>query len=366
MRCLALLLALPCFFPALPAEARHLEESFHESVPSPAADEPLNVYRSTMSGRPAASVRDIPARVYVPNSDTTTVTVIDPFTFTVLDHLRVGSIPHHVTPSADLRRLYVNNEGSSSLSVINPRTFRVEETVSVPYPYNLYFTPDATKAVVVVERLRRLDFRDPSNWELIRSVDIPWAGPDHLDFSADGRFLMVSTEWTGHLVKVDIETMAVVGAVNVGSLPIDVRLSPDGSVFFVTNQGRNGVSVVDPVAMKEVAFIPTARGAHGLQISRDTKHLYVSNRLAGSISVIEIATRRVAATWNVGGSPDMLQVNPEGTQLWTAGRLDGWVYVIDTGTGGMIKKIYSGPAAHGLTYFPNAGTTNTGHNGVYR
>jgi YVTN family beta-propeller protein len=335
----------------------------HRRSPAPI---PFNVYAATMTGKPAPSVAGIPERVYVPNSGDGTVTVIDPHTFQIVDRYYVGEIPHHIAPAWDLKALYVDNEGSSTLTVIDPRSGKPVRTIPVPYPYNLYFTPDGTKAIVVVERLSRLDFRDPHTWNLIKSVDIPWPGVDHMDFSADGHYLMASTEWSGIVVKVDTVAMKAVGQVNVGGLPIDVRLSPDGSVFYVANQGRNGVSVVDPVAMKEVGFIPTGAGAHGLVISRDTKSLYVSNRLAGTISVIDCKTRRVVAVWNVGGSPDMLQLSPDGRELWVTGRFDGTVEVVDTRSGAVRHTIFVGTNPHGLTYFPNAGRFSVGHNGVYR
>ncbi len=308
----------------------------------------------------------MPERVYVPNSGDGTVDVIDPHTFQIVDHYAVGQIPHHIAPAWDLSRLYVTNEQSNSLTVIDPKSGRPTGSISVAFPYNLYFTPDGSEAIVVVERLSRLDFRNPHTWALIRSVTVPWPGIDHLDFSADGRYLLASTEWSGEVVKVDTRTMTITGEVDLGGLPIDVRLTPNGSVFFVANQGRNGVSIVDPVAMKEVGFIPTGEGAHGLWLSRDTKMLYVSNRLAGTISVIRLATRRVVATWSIGGSPDMMQLSPDGSQLWIAERYDSRVDVVDTHTGRVIHTIAVGQGPHGLTYFPNAGRVSLGHNGVYR
>ena len=84
-----------------------------------------------------------------------------------------------------------------------------------------------------IERLQRIEFRDPHHgWKLLGTVQIPWAGADHLDFSADGSYLMISTEYTGMLVKVDVIHMKLVGTVHVGGLPIDVKLSPDGTVFY--------------------------------------------------------------------------------------------------------------------------------------
>ena len=329
----------------------------------------LNVYANTMSGAVSCPLCEIKARVYVPNSAAGTVDVIDPTTYKVIDHFRVGQIPHHIAPAWDMSELYVDNEGSSSLTVLDIHTGRPKGVVNIPFPYNLYFTPDGTKAIDVVERLQRIEFRDwRHGWKLLKSVGIPWPGADHLDFSADGSYLMISTEYSGVVAKVDVNKMALVGYVQVGGLPIDVKVSPDGSVFYVTNQGRMGVSVVDPVAMKEIQFIPTGRGAHGLYVSRDTKSLYVSNRLEGSISVIDFATRRVTHKWWIpgGGSPDMLQLNPDGSRLWASGRYNATVYVFDTTSGQVIARIPVGAEDHGLTYFPNVGLHCIGHNGVYR
>src|ERR1700682_2622260 len=312
------------------------------SLPEPA----LNVYASTLSGTVPCPLCDLPPRVYVPNSTAGTVDIIDPNNFAVIDHYGP------TTPTG----------------LEFPAGRPTAQLISIPFPYNLYFPPDGTKAIDVVERLQRVEFRDPHDWHLLGSVGIPWPGADHLDFSADGSYLMISTEWSGIVARVDVVNMRLAGSVWVGGLPIDVRLSPDGRYFYVTNQGRMGVSVIDPVAMKEIQFIPTGRGAHGLQVSRDTKSLYVSNRLEGSFSVIDFASRTVVAKWYIpgGGSPDMLQLNPEGTQLWASGRYHRTVYVMNTATGGLIAKIAVGSEDHGLTYFPNVGSHSLGHNGVYR
>ena len=337
--------------------------------PTSLPEQAFNVYANTLSGVVPCPLCELPARVYVPNSTAGTVDVIDPTTFRVIDHYRVGFIPHHIAPAWDMSALYVDNEGSSSLTVLDIHTGRPTGQVSIPFPYNLYFTPDGTKAVDVVERLQRLEFRDWRNgWGLLRSVAIPWPGADHLDFSADGSYLMISTEYSGVVARVDTINMRLDGYVHVGGLPIDIKLSPDGKLFYVTNQGRMGVSVIDPASMSEIQFIPTGRGAHGLQVSRDTKSLYVSNRLEGSISVIDFATRAVVAKWHVpgGGSPDMLQLSPDGSQLWASGRYHATVYVFNTKTGDVMAKIPVGAEDHGLTYFPNVGRFSIGHNGVYR
>ena len=341
------------------------EEKSDESGESAKA---TNVYAETTSTKVSEQLADVPERVYIPNVADATVDVIDPKTFQVVDHYAVGEIPHHVTPSWDMKKLYVNNEASSSLTVIDPKSGKPTGIIPVPYPYNLYFTPDGKKAIVVVERLQMLEFRDPDTWKPLGSVYIPSPGVDHMDFSADGSYLLASSEWGGVVTKVDTREMKITGQVEVGGNPVDVKLSPDGSVFYVANQGRavGGVHVIDPKTMKVVKFIPTGRGAHGLYPSRDARSLYVANRRAGTISVIDFATRKVTDTWEVGGSPDMLQLSPDGTQLWYADRYNGTVSVVDTQSGKLLHRIVVGYYPHGITYFPNVGRFSLGHNGVYR
>jgi len=327
----------------------------------------LNVYDHTLPGDMRHALTGMPERVYVPNSESASIDVIDPQTFRIVAHYPAGQMPEHITPSWDMRWLYANNTSSNSLTVIDPRTGRpTGRVIRVTDPYNLYFTPDGQKAIVVAEAYQRLDFYNPHTWRFMKSVAIPAIGPDHLDFSADGRSLVVSAEFSGWVVRVSTTSMRVTGRCFVGGLPVDVKLSPDGKVFYVANQGLGGVTILSATTLRRIGFLATGNGAHGLAVSRNTKDLYVSNRLAGTISVINFATRTVAATWHVGGSPDMEQVSASGKQLWVSNRFNGSVSVISTRTGKVLHVINVGASPHGLALFPQPGRYSLGHNGVYR
>jgi YVTN family beta-propeller protein len=355
---------------ATPSSSSSFLQGSASPFPTPSAVVPVadasNIYAADAPSDFSPAVRRDPERVYVPSTQSGTVTEIDPKTFRIIKVLNVGGVPHHVTPSWDLKHLYVDNAGSGALQDIDPRTGERTDTHNVPSPYNLYFTPDGSKALVVVEYHQEIQFRDRRTWRVLKDLPIPGRGVDHMDFSVDGRYLLTSCEYTGLVVKVDAIKMRVVGQLDVGGRPIDVKLSPDGRVFYVANQGLSGVSVIDPVRMRKIAFIPTGVGAHGMAVSRDARFLYVSNRIAGTISVISFKRRAVVATWNVGGSPDMLQASPDGKQLWTTNRFGDTVSVISTVSGRVIHTILVGSEPHGLAYFPQPGRYSLGHNGVYR
>lgn len=333
--------------------------------------DPNDLYAADRPNALSPVVQHFPSRVYVPNSGSNTVDVIDPKTYKVIDHFDVGRQPQHVVPSWDLKTLWVLNDLGNSLTKIDPMTGKKGETVPVEDPYNMYYTPDGKYAMVVAEAKARLDFRDPATMKLITSIPVPCKGVDHVDFSPRGRYLLASCEFSGKIVKVDIKEKKVVGLLPLGmrrAMPQDVKLSPDGKIWYVADMMSDGVFLIDGDNLKVLSFMRTGKGAHGLYVSRDSKSLYVSNRSEGSISVIDFATRKIVHTWRIpgGGSPDMGGVSADGKVLWLAGRWHSEVYAISTEDGKLLAKVPVGKGPHGLCVYPQPGRYSLGHTGIFR
>jgi YVTN family beta-propeller protein len=362
------------------------QDSIDELVPAKAAQAITSAFTTQSTTRTAAGVyahdsannltgaaRFAKPLIYVPNSQSDTVDVIDPKTYRVIRRFAVGGLPQHVVPAWDLRTLYVTNDTGNSLTPIDPRTGKPRGApIPVDDPYNMYFTPDGRYAIIVAERLHRLDFRNAHSFRLHRSLPVPCAGVDHMDFTADGRFLVASCEFSGQLVVVDVRRERVVRTLalpdGAAGMPQDVKLSPDGALFYVADMHANGVWEVDATTFRVLRLLPTGTGAHGLYPSRDAKLLYVTNRGAGSISVIRFRTRTVIATWHIpgGGSPDMGGVSADGKVLWLSGRYNAEVYAISTRNGHLLARIHVGSGPHGLSVWPQPGRYSLGHTGILR
>jgi len=340
---------------------------------------PVNVYAHIRPGMINPKWRGDPVRVYVPNSLSNTVTVINPQTYKVIGQFPVGAQPNHVTPSWDGSVLFVNDTAGNSLVPINPATGRPGAPVPVTDPYNLYFTPDGRYALVMAEAFNRIDFRDPHTMRLLSSMSVPCAGVNHMDFTADGRYAVASCEFSAQLLYIDVRSHKVTASIRTGvptdmmripggSMPQDVRLSPDGKIFYVADMIADGVWLIDATRFREIGFIHTGRGAHGLLVSRDARYVFVSNRNEGSVSVISTATNAVVHTWRIpgGGSPDMGGITPDGKVMWWGGRYNGVVYAMSTTDGRLIAKIPVGAGPHGLCVFPQPGRYSLGHTGNFR
>ena len=92
-----------------------------------------------------------------------------------------------------------------------------------------------------------------------------------MDFSADGRYLIASCEFSGQLVKVDV-------ARERWSASRPARRTGDAAgrealarrqVFYVADMHADGLWEIDAHALQVCGFLPTGAGAHGLYPSRD-------------------------------------------------------------------------------------------------
>jgi DNA-binding beta-propeller fold protein YncE len=336
-----------------------------------------DIYADDAPGDFSPAARSARPLIYVPDTISGDVYEINPATDQVVAHFLVGKDPQHVVPSYDGSTLWVTVDGSNTLVPINPQTGAPGPAVPVADPYNLYFTPDGQHAIVVAEALKRLDFRDPQTMALPHSLAVPTcAGVNHMDFTANGRYLLATCEFSylqglpGRLIVVDVANERLVTTIDLGpgSQPQDVKLSPDGTTFYVSDLRDNGVWLISATTFAKIGFIPTGAGAHGLYVSRDHKDLYVSDRNQGEVSVIAFATNSVVATWKIpgGGSPDMGNVSNDGSVLWLSGRYNNVVYAFDTASGALLAKVPVGRGPHGVCVWPQPGRYSLGHTGILR
>lgn len=363
----------------------HAAEEASGPAATPAvADAPANLYAATGPDALAPAAARARPLVYVPNSRSASVTIIDPATYRVIRTFPAGQVPQHVVPSYDLKTLWVLNNQSGSAIPIDPLTGTPGKPVPVSDPYNMYFTLDGRYAIVIAESQKRFDFSDPHTLRREKTVPVSCKGIDHVDFTVDGRYLIATCEFSGQLVKLDVAAQKVLGYLTLdpahpdSAMPQDIRSSPDGKVFYVADMKKDGVYLLDPYAFRIVGFLHTGIGTHGITVGRGGKYFYVSNRgwhtLAGrshgpgSISVLDPEARKIVATWPIpgGGSPDMGDVTADGKELWLSGRYDREVEVFDIATGKLTHRIPVGHEPHGLCVWPQPGRFSLGHTGNMR
>lgn len=321
-----------------------------------------NVYAAAGPGMIAPTARDVPPRLYVAHGRA--VEVVDADTLRVVGRLRTaGASP--VAPAWDMRRLWAADRVGGALVPFGPAGAR-GRPVHVRAPAGLYFTPDGRNALVLAHRPHRAEVRHPRTMRRRAAVPLPCAAR-HADFTSDGSSLVASCPSAGALARVDVADRRVSGTIRLpqGASPGDLRLSPDGSLFYVADSAKGGVWLVDTSRFAVLGFVRTGPGARGLAVGRNARRLFVVG--AGTLTAVEFATRRVTARWPLPGrrSPAPGGVSADGTSLWLADP-GGLVYAVSTRTGRVLRGFRVPGRPADLRVHPQPGRYSLGGTGLYR
>lgn len=124
---------------------------------------------------------------------------------------------------------------------------------------------------------------------------------------------------------------AVVGIpIAVGTTPMAIGITPDGTKAFVVNQDTNNVSVIDTASHTNIATIPVGSSPVGIAITPDGAEAYVTNQGSNTVSVIDITNNAFVVNIPVGATPIPIAITPDGTKAYVANYDDDNVSVIDT------------------------------------
>lgn len=289
----------------VPTAAQPVPTAATTTVPSPW----LNYSKSISVGtNPTAEVMGADGRLYVANTGSNTVSVINTTTGKRIDanpswfsqDISVGTAPSALALSPDGTRLYVANSGSGTVSVIN----------TVGY--------------------KRID-ANPST----TSKDITvGTTPSALTVGADGR-IYVANKGSNSVSVIDPTTYSVTGTVGVGTQPTALALGT-GKVY-VANQGSSTVSVIDTSTLG-VTSVAVGTPPSALALGTGGK-LYVASQTGGTLSTIDTATNTVTpGAITVGPSPSSVAVSADGSVAYVANGNDT-VSVINTTTSAVVSTV---------------------------
>lgn len=131
---------------------------------------------------------------------------------------------------------------------------------------------------------------------------------------------------SGSVSVIDLESRKVLSEIEVGLLPCNMVLSPDGSLLYVANANSDMVSVIDvstdkvlkSIDTKPVAELPFGSAPNALVIDSSGKTLYVANGANNLLSVIDLSTDKVIGLIPTGWYPGAVLLNKSGTDLIVA------------------------------------------------
>jgi YVTN family beta-propeller protein len=252
-------------------------------------------------------------RAYVANSGSNTVSIVD------LDRRReiavagTGEQPAVDRISPDGRSLVVSNRGSNSVSVFDVAPYNSAET-SEPVP--------------------RLRAAFPGCPGAADAVILPDSSKAFIACSAGHQVMAISLaaaagSWSAKQNPA-LMTDHMLTFLDVGRTPVHLAMKPDGGEIFVSNYDSDSVSEISTWT-NEVGGTYTigSKPVYGI-VSRDNGTLWVANFGADSIALYSIDDGRLAASVRTGSAPDALAFSEDEHLLLAADAHSGDVALIRT------------------------------------
>jgi len=295
--------------------------------------------------------------IFVLNSLTADISVIDPVSFKELKRIPTGKEPHHLYLSPDDKSLVVANALGDSLTFLDPATAQVQRVVrGLGDPYHLRFSPDMKWFVTAANRLdfvalyRWVPSRSDEPMQLVKRIPAPKT-PSHLSIDSKSTVVYASLQDSDQLMAIDLNTQTPRWTIPVGKMPADLFLLPDDKTLLLALTGDDKVEVYDvsvPGGAKLVRRISTGKGAHSFRNWGDGRHLLVSNRAGNTISKIDTKTMTVVDQFPAPGGPDDMEVLKDGKTILVTSRWIGKLTEIDTVTHKVVRQVKVGKSPHGV------------------
>jgi len=149
---------------------------------------------------------------------------------------------------------------------------------------------------------------------------------------------------------INTATNADVATIPVGSLPIGISVSPDGTLVYVTNLYSDDISVISTATNTVVSTIPTLTEPYSVSVSPDGSRIYVGYAASDNVSVFNTATNALITA--IPGGQGLIYevvVSPDGSKVYASG--NGTIGVINTANNAVISSIAG--ASGGMAISPD-------------
>lgn len=151
---------------------------------------------------------------------------------------------------------------------------------------------------------------------------------------AAGSVRIIQTNSAGDNVSIiDPVTNKVVGEIRGIEVNHGAAAAPDGSRYYISNEGNSSLDIVDAKTLKVIKSVPLTGHPNNISISKDGRRVYVGIAVApGAVDVIDTASMTRAKSIPVKGSVHNTYVTPDGKFVVSGSIASKTITVIDQKT----------------------------------
>ncbi|WLR42471.1 beta-propeller fold lactonase family protein [Bacillus carboniphilus] len=298
--------------------------------------------------------------LYVTNSITNNVSVIDTNTNMVVDTITGFSNPDGIVVNSKTNLVYVYNfvlAQDDALSIIDATTNVIVNTVTdgrgvgqfgiaINESENLLYlasNDDISSYLIILDTI--------SN-QIIGTTTVP---PDATGVAVDiqRNLIYVTSDTSGIVSVIDGDIGFVVTAtVNVGGSPQGISVNElENKIYVATGGPNNLVSVINGNSYVVNATITVGDNPVGIAFNEENNQIYVSNIVSSNISVIDGGLDIVTFTITGGEQPTVITIDEDSNIVYVINQATNNISVIDGNSNELITTITVGILPQGITLF---------------
>lgn len=336
------------------------------------------VLACTFTIMPARAAGPAPGVAYVSNQNGD-VSTIDLVTLETTGTIDLGGVsPRGLGLSGDGRWLVTANREDGSLSIVDRRTAQVVRRVAIGQNPEFVrvrgglafvtYEPSSTGGPPPQPGTEPSAHEENEKDEpaQIAVVDVAKGvvlrrirgglETEGIEFSADGRRLLVTNEADDTITIHDIATGALertVSTLAYGKRPRGIKRSPDGRIYVVSLELGNQLLVLN-ARYEVVRTVPTGEFPYGLSFDRKGGRLFVAESRAKSLQVFDTTTWAPGPSAATGDRCWHFTFTPDDERLLVACGRSNEVVVLDAGTLQVIKRIADKQMPWGIVTWPKS------------
>ncbi len=281
--------------------------------------------------------------MYVQNSNSSSISVIDLATNSILLNITLDEMLQNIKLSEDQLTLYIMTTDGGSGSIFMFNTTSNELIKEIPTEASVQDVANFNGTLYVSDLIGGKVQVMNTNGTLIDEIDVG-ARPQFMEVRPDGQVLYV-TRSGGPISVVDLEQNVMIKEIDSGSMPHRLYFTRDGSKLFVVNAESDNLSVIDSHRHEIMKDIPVGDNPQYVALNPDETLAYVTNMDSDTISLVDTQTFEVVDEIPVGNGPYGIAFSADGGDLFYVSNTRGNdVSIINTASSNISDTIYAGGA----------------------
>ncbi len=325
-----------------------------------AAAQPVPQTIATGQGPIAIAINENTHKAYIANHGSSSVTVIDGRTRSVVATVKTGSSPEGIAVNPVTNRVYVANPGDGTVTVIDGANDTVLTSVRAgSYPQALAVNPATNKIYVANNYAHSVTIIDgvTHNATTVRVGQ----GPRGVVANPATNKIYTANYGSKDATEIDGATDEAT-SVPTGKHPWAIASDTRSSRVFVVNEDSASISIVDS-ASRNTRSVPVGEIPFAISVNSETGRVYALTYSTPSMVAIDGAAGTVIKTLPLPARPSAIAVNPKTNRIYIATQTTGSVLEVDGATNTLIGTVKSGKLPYAMAVDSMANLVYVANNG---